>query len=489
MKGSTMAHVKKQTDFPINFINMFREYDVRGRLTDEELNVKNVHRIVYAYALLIKQRGIKRAVVGYDNRDCSPSFAQAAIKALRKNGIDVWYVGMCTTPVVYFAQYYLQCEGAVMITASHNPSDWSGFKFGKGYSKTLEAPDIIDLFNLLDVPASEVLPDDDPAMGELHEVDVRDAYLDEIVSRLHMGPKKLRVVIDAGNGSAGVFAYELFQRLGCMTFQLYCDPDTSYPQYFPNPSDMKARARVREMVLHPYIHADLGLSFDGDGDRVGVIDAQGNDVWSDTVVAVLAKQLLEKKPGCTIVYDVKCSKKVPEVIEAYGGNPIMWKTGHSYIKAKMHEIGAELAGERSGHIFVGGDDYFGFDDGIFVAAKHVEYLSNIDENLNEVISAFPQYVTSPEIKAYCPDELKYEVSERIVARFKEEFPGQVCDINGARVDFGDSWGLVRPSSNLPEFALVFEGDTDESMRRAHATFKRILSEFPEIATEWGNDIS
>lgn len=467
--------------YPQAFCSMFREYDIRGRVCEEELSPENVYRIVSAYAKYLKRRNIFKAVVGYDSRSCSVAFANSASEALLDNGINVFFTGLSLSPVTYFAQYHLECEGAVMITASHNPDGWSGFKFANGYSKTLEPDDIKEVYSLLDMP-------NEGARGEYKEVDVREAYIEDIVSRIHMGPKKLRVVLDAANGGAGLFVYEVFQRLGCMTFQLNIDPDTSFPHYFPNPSELKGRERLKEMVLHPYIRADIGLSFDGDGDRIGVIDEKGNNVWSDTLLALLAKQLLEKVPGAKVIYDVKCSKALTDVIEANGGTPIMWKTGHSYIKAKMHEMKAELAGERSGHIFIGGDDWYGFDDAIFVAAKLVEFLSYNDASVSEIIDTFPKYVTSPEIKAHCADEKKYGIVDEITETLKKDFPGKVCDINGARVQFEDGWGLIRASSNMPELVLIFEATTKERMLEIHDLIKNYTRRYPEISDKWENDV-
>ena len=470
-------------NYPVEFNSMFREYDIRGHVSDAELNPDNVYKIVKAYSVFLKKRSISKAVVGYDNRECSPSFAEATIKALRECGIDVWFIGLTITPVVYYAQYYYKCEGAVMITASHNPSDWSGFKFAKGYSETLEPDDIIEVYNYLDKDL-----DNKCEFGNLIEDNIRDVYVNEIVSRIKMGPKRPKILIDAGNGGAGIFAYEIMQRLGCLTFQLNCDPDITYPHYFPNPSDMHVRERVREVLLHPYIKADFAISFDGDGDRIGVIDGEGNDIWSDIILAVLAKQLLAKHPGAKIVYDVKCSKTLEEVILACGGTPVMWKTGHSYIKSKMHEIKAELAGERSGHVFYGGEDYYGFDDAMFVAAKFIEYMSYQEETLSEIISSFPKYVASPEIKAYCRDDLKYEVADKITAQLKVMYPGKVCDISGARVEFENGWGLARASSNMPEIVLIFEGTTYDEMLKIRKVFKDVLSQYPEISEDWKNDV-
>ena len=474
--------MEKKECYSVAFNSMFREYDVRGHVSDEELNEKNVYRIVKAYALYLEKHNMKRAIVGYDNRKCSPGFAKAAMDALLEMGIDVVYIGLTLSPVVYYAQYRYKCEGACMITASHNPNDWSGFKFANGYSKTLEPKDIEELYSYLDVDDGKKRE-----KGTLTEENVRDDYINEVVSRIHMGPNVPKVVIEAGNGGAGVFAYEIFQRLGCMTFQLHCDPDDNYPNYFPNPSNIQTRNRLKEIVLHPYIKADLGISFDGDGDRIGVIDNNGENIWSDVILAILAKQLLEKKPGSKIVYDVKCSQTLTEVIENNGGIPVMWKTGHSYIKSKMHEINAELAGERSGHIFVGGDDYFGFDDAIFVAAKLVEYLSNQEKSISEVVEDFPKYITSPEIKANCADEIKYSIVDKIVKELKEKYPGRVNDINGARVKFDYGWGLIRASSNLPELVIIFEADTLEHLLEIRAIFKSITNKYDEISKEWDND--
>ncbi len=469
--------------YPLPFRSMFREYDIRGEVSNEQLCPKNVYKIVYAYGIYLKKRNITKAVIGYDNRSCSIPFCNSARDALLDSGIDVYDVGLTLTPIVYFAQYHLKCEGACMITASHNPDGWSGFKLASGYSKTLEPDDILELYSYL---TENMVKSEKP--GTYTEYDIRDIYINEIVSRIHMGKRKLRAVIDCANGGAGVFAYEVFQRLGIMTFQLYCDPDTTYPQYFPNPSNVKARERLKEMVTHKYIHADLGMGFDGDGDRLGVIDENGNNIWSDTILAVLAKQALETNKGGKVVFDVKCSQTLIDVISSSGGTPVMWKTGHSYIKSKLHETKAILAGERSGHIFIDGDTYYGFDDALFVACKLCEYLSNSDMSLSEIINSFPKYYTSPEIKTHCADDVKYKVVDKLVSDFKRDYPGKVIDINGARVSFDNGWGLVRASSNLPELVLIFEGKTMDDMKKIREIFKKYLSKYPEINPKWENDI-
>lgn len=469
-----------------NFRNMFREYDIRGRVNDEELNEDSVSLILSAFGTLLRRldQTSNTIVIGYDNRSYSPGFSEVAKEAMVRCGFHVIDVGLSLSPVVYFAQYHCKSPAAVMITASHNPDGWCGFKLAQGYSKTLGPQEIKALYSVVESGKFVEMTG-----GNVEQVDVRDAYINDVVSRICMEASGTpRVVIEAGNGGAGVFAWEVFHRLGCPTFQLYCDPDTRYPNYSPNPSDLKARKRLREMVTHQYIHADVGIGFDGDGDRIGIIDEKGQDIWSDRLLMILAKQLLERKPGAKIVFDVKCSQALPEVIIQNGGEPIMWKTGHSHIKAKMHEVNADLAGERSGHIFVGGDDYYGFDDAIFTAAKLVEYLSHVKKPITEILSSFPQYVTSPEIKAHCPDNAKYDIVDQLVGDFKAEYGSKVNDINGARVLFDRGWGLVRASSNLPELVLVFEGKTEEDMVHIRDIFKTKLDKYEDIDSHWDNDV-
>ncbi|MBN2181785.1 MAG: phosphomannomutase/phosphoglucomutase [Sedimentisphaerales bacterium] len=469
-----------------NFKNMFREYDIRGRVNDEELNKSSVSLIVKAFGTWLRKldQTSNLVVIGYDNRSYSPRFSEIAKEAMVQCGFHVIDIGLSLSPVVYFAQYYCKSPAAIMITASHNPDGWCGFKLANGYSKTLGPREIKELFSV--VESEEFV---ERGGGSCEQVDVRDAYIDSIVSRINMNANGVpRVVIEAGNGGAGIFAWEVFYRLGCPTFQLYCDPDISYPHYFPNPSDLKARTRLSEMVTHQYIHADVGIGFDGDGDRIGIIDENGQNLWSDRLLMILARQLLEKKPGGKIVFDVKCTQALPEVITEYGGEPIMWKTGHSLVKAKMHETKADLAGERSGHIFVGGEDYYGFDDAIFAAAKLVEYLSHVKKPITEILNSFPQYITSPEIKAHCPDETKYDVVDRLVADFKREYGSRVNDINGARVLFDNGWGLVRASSNLPELVLIFEGKTEQDMMHIRDIFKTKLDKYKDIDSQWENDV-
>ncbi len=462
------------------FRNMFREYDLRGRVSQEELNPASARLIANAYGRLLRSRGIAGAVLGYDNRRTSLELKNAAALGLLSAGCDVVDVGLTLSPALYFAQHHFQVPGGLMVTASHNPDDWSGMKLASGLSSTLGPEEMKELYRLV------VEGERHEGSGRYQERDVREAYVRRLTDGVKL-ERPLRVVVECGNGGAGVFAYEVLQAIGCLTFQLYCDPDTSYPNYFPNPSDLKARKRLAEMVTHPYIRADIGLGFDGDGDRIGVQDGRGANVWSDTVLIFLARQMLERKPGAKIVFDVKCTQALIDEIEAAGGTPVMWKTGHSHIKSKLHETGAALAGERSGHIFYA-EGYYGFDDALYAAVQLLRYLASQHRSLAGLLETVPRYVTSPEIQAHCADEVKYRVVEKLVAELKGEFGERVIDINGARVVFDDGWGLVRASSNLPELVLIFEARTEQRLLQIRELFRKKVLAHPEVAREWENDI-
>lgn len=462
------------------FRSMFREYDLRGRVNEEELNAEAVQRIAHAFGIYLKKRKIDSTVIGYDNRKTSLDFKNAAATGLLSAGCNIIDIGLTLSPVLYFAQHHYHCPGGLIVTASHNPDDWSGMKLSDGLSRTLGPAEMKELFQLV-VSGERVR-----GSGKYESREVRSAYIERLTDGVKLA-RPLKVVVECGNGGAGVFAYEILQRIGCLTFQLYCDPDTSYPNYFPNPSNLKARKRLREMVTHPYIQADIGLGFDGDGDRIGVQDGQGRDVWSDVMLIFLVRQMLARKPGSQIVFDVKCTQALIEEIESNGGKPVMWKTGHSHIKAKLHELNAELAGERSGHIFFN-EGYYGFDDALYAAVRLLEYLASQKKSFAELLETVPKYVTSPEIAAHCPDEVKYRVVEELVGEFKKEYGEKVIDINGARVTFDDGWGLVRASSNLPQLVIIFEAKTEERLMKIRELFRDKILAHPEVSPKWENDI-
>jgi phosphomannomutase/phosphoglucomutase len=462
---------------------MFREYDVRGRVPEvfpeatDELSDEGMRTLGRAFGTLARERGRDAVVVGHDLRTYSERLQARFVEGAASAGLLVKDIGCVLTPTLYFAQIHLGVPAGVMITASHNPQGWSGLKMSLDFVTTLVKSEVERLRGIADAGRFATGP------GRVERVDVRDAYLQDLASRVRPA-RRLKVVLDAGNGTAALFCVEAYRRAGFEVVPLFCDPDPTFPNHFPNPSETAAREAIRRVVVAE--RADLGLSFDGDGDRVGVQDHLGRDVNADLVLMLLARPVLARHPGAPVVFDVKCSEAVAEDVLAHGGRPVMWKTGHSWIKSKMKEVGAPIAGERSGHLFIK-DGFHGFDDGLFAGLRLAEYVASTGRTLADLLAEAPRYETSPEIHVDCADEVKYAVTERLVAELKRTFPGRVIDINGARVKFDDGWGLVRPSSNLPELVLVFEGTTKEALERIKTLFRALLARQPEVGRRWHNE--
>ncbi len=462
---------------------LFREYDLRGRVPEvfpdavDELSDEGMELLGRGFGTLAQRRGLDRVVVCYDLRHYSERLKDNFVKGLVATGMKVVDIGCGLSPTLYFATLHLDCAAGVMITASHNPQGWSGLKMSLNYIRTLLKPDIDELRDICN--AGEFASGE----GSVEAYDIREAYLDDMVSRVEI-TRPLKIVLDPGNGTAALFCVEAFERAGVDVVPLFCEPDADFPNHFPNPSEMSARDAIRAKVKES--GADLGFSFDGDGDRLGVQDHLGNDVNADIILMMLTRPVLKRHPGAKVVFDVKCSQALVEDIAAHGGEPVMWKTGHSYIKSKMAELGAPIAGERSGHIFIK-DNFHGYDDGIFAGLRLAEYVASQDLPLHDLLAAAPRYETSPEIHVDCADEVKYEVMDRVLAAMKDEFGDRVNDINGARVTFDGGWGLVRPSSNLPELVLVFEGRDAETMNGIKEIFRERLRAYPEIGSTWHNE--
>ena len=463
--------------------SLFREYDVRGRVPEvfpdatDELSDEGMRHLGRAFGTLARERGRDAAVLGHDLRTYSERLKDRFAEGMRDAGLRVLDIGCCLTPTLYFAQIHLKVRAGAMITASHNPQGWSGMKLATDYVTTLGPEDIRRLRELCEKGPLAKGP------GSVERVDVRSAYLDDLVSRVH-APRRLKLVLDCGNGTAALFAPEAFARAGHDVVPLYCDPDPAFPHHFPNPSETANRLDVRAKVRE--VGADLGLSVDGDGDRLGVADERGEGVNADMVLLLLARQVLARRPGSSVVFDVKSTQALFEDVRAHGGVPVMWKTGHSHIKAKMKEVGAPIAGERSGHLFLA-EGFHGFDDGVFAGLRLAEFVAEQGKPLTALLATAPRYVGSPEIHVDCPDDVKYGLVDRMTAELKAAFPGRVNEINGARVTFDDGWGLVRASSNLPELVLVFEGRDRAAMERIKAEFKRRLAAHPEAGTTWHNE--
>lgn len=444
---------------------MFREYDIRGRESDDELNDDALYHIARGFGAMLAKEGISSVVCGHDARGTSESFSRAAIRALIESGISVVDIGTCTTPMSYWAQYHLQIPGLVMVTASHNPAGWNGVKLGTGLSKTLLPDEIKELYGIIE--REEYVTRDE---GRVVEKDVRDAYVTDLVSRAKLS-KPLKVLVNTGNGTAGLFAPEVLRRAGCEVVEHYTEVDATYPHYTANPD---GTAMMEDTGAQTRTHGcDIGIAFDGDGDRLGVTDETGITVWPDRYLTLLSRLVLQKEPGAKIVFDVKVSEALPEDISAHGGIPIMWKTGHSYIKAKLAEEKAALAGEMSGHIFFN-QDFYGFDDAFFACLKLLEYVSMQDKPVSEIIASTPYYISTPTIQSKVTDEGKYALVDKLVASFKAD-GYKVNDINGARVYLEDGWGLVRASSNTPTLVLRFEAKTQSGLERIQQVFRERLA--------------
>ncbi len=453
---------------------MFREYDFRGKVNEQEINEESMYILARAYAAQILKRDIHDAVLGYDYRSYSEKLAKAIERGLVDSGINVVNLGMITTPMMYAAQYYYKTKGGVMVTASHNPNGWSGLKLAMGFSHTLVPEEMKELY---DLTVSEEFTD---GKGTVREEKVFPKYFEDLSKRVKF-KKKLKVIVNTANGGVGEFLPKMLTSMGVEVVGLHTDLDWTFPFYNPNPSEVEMMEDTGKKTKE--VGADCGIAIDADGDRLGITDEKGETIWPDRYLILLSRQLLEKYPGSKIVFDVKCSQALEEDIKNHNGVPIMWKTGHSYIKNKVDEEKAILGGEFSGHIFYNKPEYYGFDDAIFACFKFLEYLSGQEKTLSSLISDTPYYISSPALQVECADEVKYEVVEKLTKEFKDE-GNEVIDINGARVKFGDAWGLVRASSNLPVLVMRFEAKTQKRLEEIMDIFKKKFAKYKEIGKEW-----
>lgn len=451
---------------------MFREYDIRGRESKEELNNESVYLIAKSYGTFLRKRGITDSVVGHDNRKSSEDFYKQSIKGLRETGINVTGFGVGTTPMMYWSQYHFNTKGGLMVTASHNPAGWNGVKLACGLSYTLIGDEVKEIQRVAESGEFET------GSGTFREQNILNEYIKDLVSRAKLH-KKLKVLINTANATSSIVSPKMLRDFGCEVVEHNTNLDPTYPNYVPNPANVEMMEDTGKMTVKN--NCDVGLAIDADGDRVGVTDEKGNIIWPDRYIILLARLVLEKHPGAKIIFDVKVSESLPEDIKAHGGIPIMWKTGHSYIKEKLHEEKAAFAGEMSGHIFFV-DDFYGFDDANFAALKLLEYISKQKEPLSEIIKKTPYYISTPTYQAHCGDDVKYKVVDKLTKEFKDE-GYRVVDINGARVYLEDGWGLVRASSNLPALVIRFEAKTQEGLDKIEKIFKDKFKKYPEIGTE------
>lgn len=442
---------------------IYREYDIRG-VVDEDLTDEGVLKLGKAAAVTFLRDGIKEAVVGRDVRTSSERFFNALSEGLRQSGISVIDIGVVPTPVFYFAAKRWNIGGGIMITASHNPSEFNGFKILRGEG-TIYGDDIRELHRI------SVGGDFREGDGGMVERDAKREYIDYIVDNIEIA-KKVTFAVDGGNGTAGIVAGELFSRLGCEPVELFMEPDGGFPNHHPDPTVEKNLLDLRKAVKADKL--DLGIGFDGDSDRIGVIDEKGNILWGDALLSLYSMDVLRKNPGATVIFEVKCSRALEEDIIEYGGKPIMWKTGHSLLKKKMREESALIAGEMSGHQFFA-DRYFGFDDAIYAACRLLEIVSRREQPLSEFYERFSRYRSTPEIRIECPDERKFDIVDEVSAKFKKS--NRVIDVDGARVDFPKGWGLIRASNTQPVLVFRFEAETEEALGEIRDSFSEALGKY------------
>ncbi|MCG7198226.1 phosphomannomutase/phosphoglucomutase [Marinobacter pelagius] len=451
---------------------IFRAYDIRG-IVGETLSEDVVRVIGQAIGSEAVARGVGALCVGYDGRHSSPGLADALAQGVMAAGCNVIHIGAVPTPVLYFATHELQTGSGVMVTGSHNPANYNGLKIMLG-GETLSGEAIQQLYQR--VEAGDLVT----GQGEESSQDVRRAYLDRIVGDIAVAAP-LKVVVDAGNGIAGELAPILIEELGCEAIPLYCEVDGDFPNHHPDPGKP---ANLEDLIARVQAEgADLGVAFDGDGDRLGVVTNTGKIIWPDRLLMLFARDVVSRNPGADVLYDVKCSRLLANVISEAGGRPIMWKTGHSLMKARMKETGALLAGEMSGHIFFG-ERWYGFDDGLYSAARLLEILGIEDRHCDEVFEDFPEDVSTPELNVEVTESSKFDIIERLGA--EGDFgDGSISTIDGIRVDYADGWGLCRASNTTPVLVLRFEGETQEALDRIREVFREQLQRVaPDIVTDF-----
>ena len=444
--------------------HVFREYDIRG-IAGSDISEELAYRLGKAYAAMLPAGESRPVIVGRDVRLSGPLLQSALVRGLTDAGLDVLDIGIVPTPLAYYAVYTLDAAGSVQVTASHNPGDYNGFKMMIGKS-SLYGDEIQEIKQLIqqDSPDAE-------SPGSYAQSCIIDSYIDFVVNDCPLA-YPLKVVIDAGNGPSGTIAAPLYRRLGCEVIELYCEPDGNFPNHHPDPTIEANMADLAKTVRRE--KADLGIAFDGDGDRIGIVDENGEMVWSDMLLLLLSRHLLKEYPGATIISEVKCSQHMYDGITKAGGKPVMWRTGHSPIKAKMKETGALLAGEMSGHMFFA-DRFFGFDDAAYAGARVMQMLTACEASFADLLTDIPDSVATPELRVECSDARKFDLVQEAVAHFRAE-GYEIIDIDGMRIQFSDGWALLRASNTQPALVLRFEADTHERLAEMRALIEGWLLE-------------
>jgi len=446
---------------------IFREYDIRG-VVGEDLTEEVVEELGRGFGSYLRGKGGMRASLGGDVRLSTPKFREAISRGMLSSGVDVVDIGIVPTPVQYFSLYHLDVDGGVMITGSHNPPEFNGFKLAVGKA-TIYGEQIQEVRKIIEKAQFS------SGSGKLMKEDVVGPYLQRLKEEFSF-KKGLKVVVDAGNGTGGIFVPGLLRDLGCDVIELYCEPDGRFPNHHPDPTVVEYMRDLIEKVKGE--RADVGIAYDGDTDRIGVIDEKGRIIWGDYLLILFSREILKKKPGQKVIFEVKCSQALVEEIERMGGEPIMWKTGHSLLKEKLRETGAVLAGEMSGHMFFA-DRYFGYDDAIYATCRLLEVMETSDLTLSQMLESVPRYFSTPEIRANCrSDKEKFEIAQKAKEYFSSEY--RAITVDGVRILFGDGWGLVRASNTQPVLVLRFEAKSEARLEEIKSIVIGKLREFGEV---------
>jgi phosphomannomutase/phosphoglucomutase len=431
---------------------IFREYDIRGTV-GKELSDEFARLLGRAYGTLAKEHKLNRIGVGHDCRLSSPDYARSLAEGLADEGLDVVLTGMGPTPQLYYSVFAHDLGGGIQVTGSHNPPDMNGFKILLG-KQTLSGADIQDLKarceRVLNTPPAT-------KRGSISELEVRQSYINTLIENCkpHIGPRKLKVVVDAGNGVGGLVGPALLKGLGVELIELYCEPDGRFPNHHPDPTELK---NIKDLIKAVKEHkADFGIGWDGDADRIGVVDEKGDVIFGDMLLLIYGRAILAEKPGATIIGDVKCSSRLFDDLAKRGANAIMWKTGHSLIKGKLKESNGDLGGEMSGHIFFK-HRFYGFDDALYSSARLVEIMSKTSGPISSLLADLKPMVSTPEERVDCPEAIKFKIAQAAQAAFKEF---KVDTIDGVRITFDRGWGLVRASNTQPVLVMRFEAETPE----------------------------
>lgn len=464
--------------------HMFRGYDLRG-VVGEDLNPEIVEHIGKAFGTYLKRNGIAKAVIAYDCRKTSPEYSQALIKGMTWAGVDIVNTGMMMVGMFYWAQHYLSINGGVFITASHNPAQYNGFKFANDFSETLVSDGMQTLRKMVE--------DEDYEQGEkegvVAEQDIKEAYYDDMKKRFSI-ERKFKVVVDPSCSTAGVIMPYLLKKFSCEVIENNCKIDPSFPLGTPDPTENDVAQRLKKKVIET--GADLGFSYDADGDRMGIVDNKGTIIWNDVLLAIFAIDVLNSHPGAKIMFNTLCSKVVPETIKKYNGQPFMWRTGHSFLKKKNQEVKAAFIGELSGHFFFSAD-FYNHDDGSYSTLRVLQYLSRTNQTLHEAIEALPKYISSPEIKVGCPDDKKVALTEKIAGKLKKDYPNaEVIDDeragDGVRLELPDSMFVIRYSQNGPYLTIKYEAQTQTKYDELKKYLNTLLHEYQEVDWSFGVNV-